>query len=558
MNTFARARTAQPGGRRRLTALAASAALGLSGLTALAAPAHAVPLGATTAYVANASDNTVSAVDTATNTVIATIPVGFGPQGVAAAPDGAHVYIPNVGSNNVSVIDTATDSVVATTSVGSSPTAVAVAPDGGHVYAVNLSSNSVSVIDTATNTVSATIAVGAGPDAVAITPDGAHAYVTNSGAGGSVSVIDTASNTVTTSIAAGAFPISVAITPNGARAYVASLGGSALAVIDTATNTVISTLPTAAVPFAVAIAPNGAHAYVANANSDTVSVLDTATNTFTGDIPVGTGPQSLAVTPDSTHVYVANLGSHTVSVIDAATATVATTTGVGHNPIGVAIGTTVVPVPPPVVTGVSPDTGPPAGGTPVTITGTALSDATAITFGPGHNATAVNCSATTCTAVAPAGAVGTVDVQVTTPAGTSAVSAAGHFTYAAADVSVSLAAGPAPGLLGGKINYTVTITNHGPSPVTSAAVTAVLPTPMTATSSDCGVSPAHISCTVATLAANASTTRHFTVPVGLLTLGLPYGVTATRTASAPVDLNPANNSSTRTCTVITSLIITCS
>ncbi|MEU3460563.1 IPT/TIG domain-containing protein [Streptomyces sp. NPDC006733] len=558
MNTFVRARGPQPLGRRRITALAASVALGLSGLTALAAPAHAIPPGATTAYVANATDNTVSAVDTATNTVVATIPVGFGPQGVAAAPDGAHVYVPNVSSNTVSVIDTATESVVATTPVGASPTAVAVAPDGGHVYAVNLSANSVSVIDTATNAVSATIAVGAAPDAVAFTPDGAHAYVTNSGAGGSVSVIDTASSTVTASIAAGAFPISVAVAPDGAHAYVASIGDSALVVIDTATNTVSSTLPTPAAPFAVAIAPNGAHAYVAYASTNSVSVLNTATNTFTGDIPVGTGPQALAVTPDSAHVYVANLGSNTVSVIDAATAAVATTTAVGRNPIGVAIGTTVVPVPPPVVTGVSPNTGPPAGGTPVTITGTALSDATAITFGPGHNATGVSCTATACTAIAPPGAVGTVDVQVTTPAGTSAVSAADHFTYAAADVSVSLAASPAPGLLGGKINYTVTITNLGPSGLTSAAVTALLPAPMTATSSDCGVSPGHVNCTVATLASGAATTRHFTVPVGLLTLGLPYGVTANRTASTPVDLNAANNSSTRTCTVITSLIITCS
>jgi hypothetical protein len=43
----------------------------------------------------------------------------------------------------------------------------------------------------------------------------------------------------------------------------------------------------------------------------------------------------------------------------------------------------------------------------------------------------------------------------------------------------------------------------------------------------------------------------------LLTLCLPCTVTATRTASAPADPNPANDSATRTCTVITSLIINC-
>lgn len=36
------------------------------------------------AYVANREDNTVSVIDTSTDTVIATIPVGNGPVGVAA------------------------------------------------------------------------------------------------------------------------------------------------------------------------------------------------------------------------------------------------------------------------------------------------------------------------------------------------------------------------------------------------------------------------------------------------------------------------------------------
>ncbi|MEZ0092469.1 hypothetical protein [Streptacidiphilus sp. EB129] len=68
----------------------------------------------------------------------------------------------------------------------------------------------------------------------------------------------------------------------------------------------------------------------------------------------------------------------------------------------------------------------------------------------------------------------------------------------------------------------------------------------------------HVICTLGALADGASTTRTFTVPIGLLTLGWPYAVTATRTASTPVDPNPANDSATRTCTIVTSLIINCS
>ncbi|WP_374777453.1 hypothetical protein OG756_36440 [Streptomyces sp. NBC_01310] len=49
-------------------------------------PAQAVPPG-TYAYVANFNDGTVSVIDTATNAVVVTVPVGNAPWGVAVSPD---------------------------------------------------------------------------------------------------------------------------------------------------------------------------------------------------------------------------------------------------------------------------------------------------------------------------------------------------------------------------------------------------------------------------------------------------------------------------------------
>ncbi|MFB6397934.1 IPT/TIG domain-containing protein [Polymorphospora sp. 2-325] len=111
-------------------------------------------------------------------------------------------------------------------------------------------------------------------------------------------------------------------------------------------------------------------------------------------------------------------------------------------------------VPVPTVTAVTPDAGPTAGGNTVTITGTDLAGATAVTFGSGNNGTDVSCTATLCTAVAPAGSAGEVHVQVTTPGGTSATSDADRYTYVSAPTvtAVSPNAGP---LAGGN---TVTIT----------------------------------------------------------------------------------------------------
>ena len=84
----------------------------------------------------------------------------------------------------------------------------------------------------------------------------------------------------------------------------------------------------------------------------------------------------------------------------------------------------------PVVTAISPTSGPEAGGTLVTITGTGFTGATAVDFGTtaATNVTVVN--DTTITANSPSG-TGSVDVTVTTPLGTSPTSAADLFTYTA-------------------------------------------------------------------------------------------------------------------------------
>jgi YVTN family beta-propeller protein len=177
--------------------------------------------------VLNVNSNTVSVIDTATNTVLAAVPVEGVPEAVAVTPDGKHAYVANAASidvnGTVSVIDTATNTVVATIPAGPfDPSGVAVTPDGKHAYVVllnvlNVNSNTVSVIDTATNTVVATVTVGLNPQGgVAFTPDGKHAYVTNAGSidvNGTVSVIDTATNTVVATVTVGSAPVGVGIIP---------------------------------------------------------------------------------------------------------------------------------------------------------------------------------------------------------------------------------------------------------------------------------------------------------------------------------------------------------
>ncbi len=85
----------------------------------------------------------------------------------------------------------------------------------------------------------------------------------------------------------------------------------------------------------------------------------------------------------------------------------------------------------PVITGLAPKSGPTAGGTSVTLTGTGLSGATAVSFGgvPASSITPV--SATQLIAVSPVHLSGVCDVTVTTLGGTSPTTGTGNdFTYA--------------------------------------------------------------------------------------------------------------------------------
>jgi YVTN family beta-propeller protein len=275
------------------------------------------------AYITNSSGNSVSVVDTATDTTVGSpIPVGTSPTGVAVNPSGTRVYVTNLASDTVSVIDTLTNTVAGPAiAVGDGPRGIAVNPSGTKVYVANQNGDSVSVIDATTGGVGTTISVGDFPWGLAVNPAGTRVYVTN-WLGNSVSVIDASTNSVIGSaIVVGERPRGIVVNPAGTRVYVANNNSDTVSVIDTATNTVLgSPIPVGDGPYGIAVNPAGTRVYVTNNNSGTVSVIDTATNTVTGDpIAVGDSPAGIAVNPSGTRVYVANSSNDTVSVIDTAT-----------------------------------------------------------------------------------------------------------------------------------------------------------------------------------------------------------------------------------------------
>ncbi len=315
------------------------------------------------------------------NTVVATIPVGQTPAGLAITPDNRFAYVADNNNNGVpgddavTVINLATNTVdyTITSTTFHQPYTVTINAAGTKAYVTNSNFTTVSVIDIASNAVTGLITGFDGPSGFAITPDGNFAYVNNyggpegvqSGNGRTVRRVDLNTNAIVGSpIITDTAPAALAVTPDGAYVYVANytdgnLGTGTVNIIPTADNIVTGTITGFSGPFAIAITPDGKYAYVTNFGSNnfspvgtTVSVIDLMSNTITATILVGIQPSGLAITPDGRFAYISNYSTlynepgfndltaaqGTVEIIDIATNTViAPIIAAGLSPDAIAI-----------------------------------------------------------------------------------------------------------------------------------------------------------------------------------------------------------------------------
>jgi YVTN family beta-propeller protein len=165
------------------------------------------------------------------------IEVGTSPNAITIDPAVGKIFVANTGSNTVTVIDEASRSVLATVAVGSHPQAMAANAITGTIYVANALSNNISVIDGGTNTVVATIPAGVIPDGAVANPVTGQVYVISLGTHdvpGTILVLDS-SDKVLTTLSPGISPCgSAAIAVNAVtnRYYVANLWGNTVTVID--------------------------------------------------------------------------------------------------------------------------------------------------------------------------------------------------------------------------------------------------------------------------------------------------------------------------------------
>lgn len=176
--------------------------------------------------------------------------------------------------------------------------------------------------------------------------------------------------------------------------------------------------------------PNGSGGYMAAGTSNPATPAGSGLQTFTANLPVKAG-DLIGVDPTN--------ATDKIGVVAAAGASYGVifpppfdgaTVAPSDAKAGSEIELSAEVQPTPVITSVSPEFGPVAGGTTVTITGTDLASASAVKFGELPAASFKAESETKITAVAPRSAtVGPVDVTATTIAGTSATSRADRFYF---------------------------------------------------------------------------------------------------------------------------------
>ncbi len=285
------------------------------------------------AYIPNEGDNTLSVIDTVTDTVTATIPLPSGstPIGIAVLPNGQKVYVASFDAPQLTAISTATNTVADAATVGFADRAVAASPDGSTVYLDN-ADNTVSVIATANDSVLGSFAVGAGSGGVVATPDGTRLYVSNFN-DQTVTAIATPAGTVLATIKltnSDDSAYGIAASPDSSTIYVSLDAEGQVDVISTATNTVVGTITGLNGPAGLAVSPDGTRLYAATTSG--IAVMNTATRAVIDTVPAGNNPFGISITPDGSKVYVANSTDSTVTAMATATDTVVATIPVGSEP----------------------------------------------------------------------------------------------------------------------------------------------------------------------------------------------------------------------------------
>jgi YVTN family beta-propeller protein len=303
--------------RRRRVALAAVA------LVLLAAVVAAI-LGTRSAEAITIQPNAVGIIDPKTNKVVSQVPVGVRPDALAAGA--SSLWVANDEDRTVSRIDPRSRALARTIPVLQTPTGLAFG--SGILWVAHGRTGSVSRVDPAfatVKTVRATHAFAGGGLAGSVAT-GAGAVWTAWG-DSTVARLDPASAEVLGTAIAGRSPSAIAY--GEGFFWVANRGDNTVSQMSPNTGRETGVFHVGSGPSAIAV--GGGEVWVADSVADSVTRIDPRSGA-SATIPVGHGPAGIAFGAGA--VWVANADDGTVSRIDPATNDVRTIR-VGNSPVGV-------------------------------------------------------------------------------------------------------------------------------------------------------------------------------------------------------------------------------
>jgi len=266
-------------------------------------------------YVANYMDGTVSIVDEKTNTVIKTVPVGTNPSRIAVNPIMNRVYVADDTDATVYVLDGEKLQIITRIPLNNPAQGIAVNPVINKIYVAQGSAGeNFFAFDGNANTRMAAQRLGDGIQDIAVNPITNYIYAAVSN---QVSVIYGKSNAVVATVRLGSIPVSVAVDPITNRIYVTTMN-STLHVIDGTTNAVLSALKVGKGARGIAVNSTTNQVFFCNATDKTVSVFDGITGAVTSTISVAEKgvPTAAAINPTTNRVYVTMRETNTVCVLD--------------------------------------------------------------------------------------------------------------------------------------------------------------------------------------------------------------------------------------------------
>ena len=310
-------------------------------------------------YVTNEVSGDLTVIDSASRSVIATVPLGKRPRGIHPSPDGKTIYValsgtpiagPDVdestlppadkSADGIGVFDVATNKLLRVIQGGSDPENFDVSKDGKYIYVSNEDVSGVSIIDIAAGKVTKTLQIGAQPEGVKVTPDGKLVFVTSEETS-TLSVLNPEAGKIISTFKVGHRPRSIAFLPDGSKGYVNAENDGSVVFFDARKYKVIKPIelgkPGLVKPMSVLLSADASKLYVSTGRGQQLFTINIADNSVAGSVTVGRRPWGIALSPDGKTLYTANGPSNDVSAVDVASNTVTAKIKAGTGPWGVIV-----------------------------------------------------------------------------------------------------------------------------------------------------------------------------------------------------------------------------